>query len=343
MNLIKRYNRKKDKLYYSTDEGRNKGQRKSTGIFIYTNPANVDQHQHNILAETQLKHYKKTKYKIDFIQYYHQYIILNKRPNNRHLECSLNQFLNFINKNNIPFAEISENLCKRFRRYLLDKYTGETPGNYYTRFKTVISAATSDGYLKSNPTEKLKSKRKPSIKLKQHLEEYEYRSLLKTSSPDQHIRNGFLFSCYTGLRWVDLKQLKWHQYNNKTLILNIIQAKTGHPVNINLHQIAQKILEQQPKGQPNTPIFKLPTADKANRLLKIWVQDAGINKHITWSCARLSFSIILQDNNVPLADVAYLMGHSSTEHVHKTYKRHRPKDQKEALAKLPTEEINLFQ
>jgi len=68
------------------------------------------------------------------------------------------------------------------------------------------------------------------------------------------------------------------------------------------------------------------------------VKSAGINKHITWSCARLSFSILLQDRNVDDATVAYLMGHATTEQVKRTYKRHRPKNQMETINYLPSPE-----
>ena len=52
----------------------------------------------------------------------------------------------------------------------------------------------------------------------------------------------------------------------------------------------------------------------------------------------LSFSILLQDKNVDDATVAYLMGHTTTEQVRKTYKRHWPKDQMETIKQLPTPE-----
>jgi integrase len=68
------------------------------------------------------------------------------------------------------------------------------------------------------------------------------------------------------------------------------------------------------------------------------MQKAGITKYITWSCARLSFSILLQDKNVDEATVAYLMGHTTTEQVRKTYKRHRPKDQMSSIKQLPSPE-----
>jgi integrase len=74
----------------------------------------------------------------------------------------------------------------------------------------------------------------------------------------------------------------------------------------------------------------------ALRTLDTWCKDAGIQKHITWQSARLSFSILLQDANVDDATMALLLGHQSTQYVQKTYKRFRPKDQTSAIAKLPS-------
>jgi hypothetical protein len=44
---------------------------------------------------------------------------------------------------------------------------------------------------------------------------------------------------------------------------------------------------------------------------------------------------LLQDRNTDEATVALLLGHRSTEHVRKTYKRHRPKNQIETINRLP--------
>jgi hypothetical protein len=83
-------------------------------------------------------------------------------------------------------------------------------------------------------------------------------------------------------------------------------------------------------------VFSLPSQDGSNNALETWMDAAGIKKHITWSCVRLIFSILLQDKNVDDATVAYLMGHMTTEQVRKTYKRHRPKSQSSAISNLPS-------
>jgi integrase len=115
------------------------------------------------------------------------------------------------------------------------------------------------------------------------------------------------------------------------------------PVILTLHPVAKDVLDQQKLKMDMQScngglVFCLPTADGANKVLDGWVKAARIEKYITWSCARLSFSILLQDKNVDDATVAYLLGHTTTEQVRKTYKRHRPKNQTETISHLPSPE-----
>lgn len=171
----------------------------------------------------------------------------------------------------------------------------------------------------------------------------EYLNLLNTPCLNEEVKAAFIFCCYTGLRWVDVKKLEWKDIRGNVLTTWIIQAKTGQPITLTLHPIAKDIIEKQKAkleavSIQNPEVFSLPTADGANKILNAWVASAGIEKYITWSCARLSFSILLQDKNVDDATVAYLMGHTTTDQVRKTYKRHRPKSQEEAISHLPSPE-----
>jgi integrase len=359
MNILKRKNRTGDKILFYYDFGRGAGQRPSTGIFIYKTPKDLIQKNHNkqALALLETKKSQLTieqqaigstfipshKFKTNFIEYYEEYVNNNQRKGNRHLLNSLKQFKLFVRRDFIAPIDITENFCKRFRQYLLDKFTGETPGGYYARFKWVVKAAVSDGYFIKNPTEFVFAKSNPSTRLKENLEAEEYMLLLNTPCKNEEVKAAFTFSCYTGLRWVDLEKLAWSDIKNGVLTTRIIQAKTGRPVTLTLHEIAASILEQQKAKADaslgsNKRVFSLPTANGANKVLDEWVRSAGIEKYITWSCARLSFSILLQDRKVDDATIAYLMGHTTTEQVRKTYKRHRPKDQTETINQLPSPE-----
>lgn len=355
MNFVKRTNRKGDKIYFYYDIGREKGQRPTTGIFIYAKPKNQSEKNHNkealLILETKKSQFilenqalgtgyiPSHKFKANFIDYYEEYLRLNRRKGNRHLYYSLYHFKKFVGKDFISPIEITENFCKRFRQYLLDNHKGETPGNYFARFKWVVSAAQSDGYFRSNPTDKVFSKSNPSPQLKENLESDEYIKLLNTPCLNEEIKNAFIFCCYTALRGIDARLLKWTDISGSTLTTRIIQKKTGQPLVLTLHPIAKQILEKlrikSSVANRANKVFCMPSQNGANKILKQWMGYAGIDKHITWSCARLSFSILLQDKNVDDATVAYLLGHTTTEQVQKTYKRHRPKDQSVSISHLP--------
>ncbi|ANH81710.1 hypothetical protein A8C56_12585 [Niabella ginsenosidivorans] len=356
MNIGRRKNAKGDKYLYYYDNGRGKGQRPSMGLFLYVKPQNAAEKQHNIETKALIDVKKgqaildqqsvgtgfipQHKFKANFLDYYADYVEKNKRKGNRHLQNSFTQFKIFINKSFVAPIEITENLAKRFRRFLLDHFTGDTPMNYFSRFKWVVNAATSDGYFREAPTEKVAARANPSKHLKELLEVEEYFALLKTPCSNQQVQFGFLFTCYTGVRWCDVEDLRWHQLNGNKLTTRIIQHKTGLPVMLYLHPVAMAILnvlrptgtEEEYAGQK---VFALPGQDACNKILAEWMRTAGINKHITWSCGRLSFSILLQDQRVDDATVAYLMGHATTKQVSKNYKRHRPKDQTSTIHLLP--------
>jgi len=356
MNFLKLKNKKGDKIMFHYDFGREKGQRPSTGLYIYTKPKNAAERQHNkehraLLdvkkgqatiekAATGTGFVPEHKFKANFADYYAEYVKLNTRKGNRHLQNSFTQFKIFTENRPISPVDITQNFCKRFRRYLLDRFTGETPGNYFARFKWVCNAAHADGYWRVNPVDKIFAQSKASKRIKAIIEVEDYLGLLRTPCLNQEVQLAFILCCYTGLRWVDVKNLKWKQIKGVVLTTTIFQKKTGEPVTLTLHPVAQAVIENRRKllalsDNPDAKIFKLPSADGANKIVLQWTQCAGIDKYFTWSCARLSFSILLQDQMVDDATVAYLMGHTTTDQVRKNYKRHRPKDQQETISRLP--------
>jgi integrase len=98
------------------------------------------------------------------------------------------------------------------------------------------------------------------------LEVEEYLMLLNTPFFNEEVQAAFIFCCYTGLRWVDVKKLEWKDIKNGILTTRIIQAKTGEPVTLTLHPIAESILDKEKKkafiiDSLNKKVFRLPSAD----------------------------------------------------------------------------------
>jgi len=100
------------------------------------------------------------KIKTNFLDYYAEYIESNFRNNSRHLSCSYSHFKTFLQKDFISAKDITQNLCENYRAYLLSKYNGETPANYFSEFKRVMKAGKKAGYFVENPAAEIVSRMK---------------------------------------------------------------------------------------------------------------------------------------------------------------------------------------
>ena len=93
-------------------------------------------------------------------------------------------------------------------------------------------------------------------------------------------------------------------------------------------------------GKPSSPdkrdepIFPLPSYEMCLKALKRWVKRAGINKHISWHCARHSFATNLLSNGANIKTVASLLGHSGLKYTEK-YTRAVDSLKQEAINSLP--------
>lgn len=245
MNFLKRANKKGDKITFYYDYGKGKGQRPSTGIFIYAKPKTPLERAHNKESLAILKVKKAEsiidqqsigtayipshRFKENFLDYYKEYVHANKRKGNRHLQRSLNNLKLYINKDFLHLSGVTENFCLAFRRYLLDHFNGETPADYFAEFRRVIRVATADHYYKTNPTQNVFSKANPSTQLKDFLEVKEYLEILTTPCPNEQVQSAFLLACYTGLRWIDVEGMRWSDLNgNKVTTKGLFRKKQAN-------------------------------------------------------------------------------------------------------------------
>ena len=121
------------------------------------------------------------------------------------------------------------------------------------RFKRVIKAASKDGYFRNNPAEDVIAKSNRNKKIKEILTADEYQQLLNTNCGNYEVKKAFVFSLYIGLRWADVKPLKWENIKPASILLK--QIKTEVPLEVPLHDIALHLLGERKEGL----VFHLPT------------------------------------------------------------------------------------
>ena len=138
-----------------------------------------------------------------------------------------------------------------------------------------------------------------------------------------NIRRAFLFCLRCGLRFCDVKDLTYSNVDFSNRLLKFEQAKTkGHSsassVVIPLSDgVLELIGKPSVEGNRDELIFPLPSHTMCLKALRHWCKRAGIDKHITWHCARHSFAVNILNNGANIKTVAALLGHSGLKHTEK--------------------------
>jgi len=256
------------------------------------------------------------KKQIYFLDYYDQWLKRYPNKDKRLATASNTYFHRFIDENQISrkltTREVNKELVKRFREYLDNKLKGETPHNYFSKFIKLCNDATEDDIFSTNPCKGIKNRRTEGLK-KDILSVDELVSLKNAECPNAAIKDAFLFCLNTGLRWIDVKLLRWQNINGD--VLKLTQSKTSKEVVVYLNEYALNLLPE--RTQRDTLVFKLPSHTMALKHLDTWVKNAKIDKHITWHCARHSFAVNLLVNKVDIKTMSSLLGHAGLKHTEK--------------------------
>ena len=187
--------------------------------------------------------------------------------------------------------------------------------------------------LKENVLEFVERKPKGKAKKKEILTLDELKILAATTTESSEVRKAFLFTCVTGLRWIDIKNLLWASINIKNRQMSISQIKTRENITTPLNDTAIKLLGEA--GKRDEYVFHLPSANGANKTLKAWVKRAKINKEITWHNGRHSFGTNLIFNDVDILTASKLLGHTSMKHTQRYVKA------AEEMKQTATDKINI--
>ena len=141
------------------------------------------------------------------------------------------------------------------------------------------------------------------------------------------VRDIFIFSCYTGLAYIDIFNLTKEQITigvdgNLWIITN--RQKTGINSNIPLLPIAEEIIkkyENHPLVSNSGKLLPVYSNQKVNEYLKTIADNCNINKKLTFHCARHTFATtVTLSNNGSMESVSKMLGHKSiktTQHYAK--------------------------
>lgn len=214
--------------------------------------------------------------------------------------------------------EINTIFIENFYLYLRNttQIANNTAMKFIQRFRTVLNYAKNTGldFIDPFANYKFNFERVDRGYLEQEEIDLIYNKTFATKRLEQ-VRDMFIFSCYTGLSYIDLCNLT--SGNIKTgfdgkLWIMTKREKTGVDSNIPLLEIPRQILTKYEGRIKNGKLLPVISNQKMNDYLEEIGILCEINKHITFHLARHTFATeICITQGVPIESVSKMLGHSS--------------------------------
>lgn len=219
-------------------------------------------------------------------------------------------------REDLYLRELNLNFIQSFHSFLrIDKGMAQNSSTKHLKLlKKIINLSVANSYMAFNPFSTYKVEREP-VDI-DFLDEEELRKIINFDTPLPRLERAkdmFLFGCFTGLSYIDIKTLTPEHFekdNTGRIWIKKRMVKTGVLSRIPLLPIAKLILDKYKGGEK-----LLPIQDPAdiNKYLKDIAILCGINKRICFHTSRHTFaSTVTLANNISLEVVSKMLGHTNT-------------------------------
>lgn len=222
-----------------------------------------------------------------------------------------------------------------------------TTMKYISNFRKIVNICIKNGWLQKDPFFGYKMTKKEVIR--NYLSEIELETMADKSFPTDRlnqVRDIFLFCCFTGLAYADIKKLKRSEIGigmdgEKWIFTR--RQKTDTQSRVPLLPIPQLIIDKynnHPQCVSNDRLLPVLSNQKMNAYLKEIADLCDIKKVLTFHIARHIFATtITLSNGVPIESVSKMLGHKNikiTQHYAKILDRKVSDDMKLLRQKFKT-------
>jgi site-specific recombinase XerD len=229
----------------------------------------------------------------------------------------------WYNRTDIPLKEINHKFICDFEVFMLTtrNCAEGTTSRYLQIFKNFILAALRNEWIVRNPFVNYK------IQIKRgdrgYLTQDEVETLMQHTFPAKRFeraRDFFIFSCFTGLSFIDVRNLRKEQiqksFDGGMWIIGKRQ-KTSVTYKVPLLDIPKTILEKYEKTYqaklPNSPLLPVMCNQNVNTYLKEIGKLCKIDKRLSFHLARHTFATLTLTKGVSIESVSKMLGHSSIQ------------------------------
>jgi site-specific recombinase XerD len=253
---------------------------------------------------------------------------------------------NEYRKKDIPVRQVDHAFITGFEYYLKTKRncSHNTAIKYVVNFKKIVRIAYANGWINKDPFANWKVRLKTVER--EFLTQEELQQLMDTEFQAErleHVRDVFVFCCFTGLAYADVKKLTHDDFVigiDRELWINTKRTKTKTKSNIPVLPTAMMILEKY-EDSPHLikeKVLPVLTNQKMNAYLKEIADLSGVKKNLTTHLARHTFATtVTLSNGVSIESVSKMLGHKNlrtTQHYAKILNRKVSEDMQLLREKL---------
>lgn len=332
-------------LFISSDPGRAISDQNKATLLL------ADQIRSQRVVDLQSGKYKlqQTKENESFITYFEAITKgkLNKFGTWGNWWGTLKHIKKFTKNKDVKFSDIDEKWLIAFKNFLsTEKLTSANTTlsqnscySYYNKVRACLRMAYEEKYINENPATRVRGFSQGESK-REFLTLEEIQAISKKPCRAKKMKEAFMFSILTGLRWSDIAKLEWSEVRGSDTqgwFLRYQQQKTGQFEVLPITKQAREILGID--DGKNERVFQgLKYSAQSNIALSQWMMSAGIFRHITFHSARHTHATLLLSSGVDIYTVSKLLGH---KHIHTTeiYTKVTNIKKNEAIAKIPLLEI----
>ena len=219
-------------------------------------------------------------------------------------------------RKDIAPGELDQMMINDINIYLRTKLSmKQNSASKTVRFlKTVVLFMIKSGTIERDPFANYRFKWKQVSR--DFLSEEELASIMekKMETPTlEAVRDIFIFSCFTGLVYIDIANLRESDIATKSGKRWIVTSrhKTGVSCNIPLLEVPQKILQKYEGKDKKGRLLPILSNQKMNAYLKEIADVCGIEKNLTCHVARHTFATLMLSLGVSMESVSRMLGHTN--------------------------------
>ena len=219
-------------------------------------------------------------------------------------------------RKDISMLELVPDFIKEFSIYLMTERNLKQATAWMAcmQLKGVIIRAHNNGLIPRNPFANFHMR--PNIEERAYLTETELKELMTHKFDNDNLtfcRDVFVFASMTALSFVDIKELTTDQIvdlNGEQWIVSK-RHKTKVPYQVKLLPIPMEIIERYRHIRTDNHVFGACNYWSMCKQLKTVIKECGIEKPISWHCARHGFATMALTNGMPIESVSRILGHTN--------------------------------